>query len=158
MEGAEGARTIGVVDAAEEVGVATPGAVEEGGLIDDVRAAGHGGFGGAGRGAQPLAAVVDGAVGGDGEDRPPLVREGVQVARLVLEAAAVENVEDRVVEARALDQAVQGSALERGQVLAGEEGDEVGGGEDRGAVDALHGRVPGLVHPSWAARICARLL
>jgi hypothetical protein len=57
----------------------------------------------------------------------------------VLAAACVEDVEDGVGVVRPLRQAVQGGALEGGQVLAGEEGDEVGGRVDRGAIDALHG-------------------
>jgi hypothetical protein len=91
-------------------------------------------------GVRSVAGVLDGAVGGDGRDREACVFEPRQVAPLVLEAALVEDVEDGVGVVRAPHQAVQRGALEGGQVPAGEEGDEVGGRVDRGAVDAVHGR------------------
>ena len=79
-------------------------------------------------------------------DRRPTVRpvgsQVGQVARLVLEAAPADDVELRIVAHRALDEPGQGGALELGQVLAGEVGDEVGGRVDGLPVDAIHAPEP----------------
>ena len=56
----------------------------------------------------------------------------------MLEAALLDDVQLRVVSDRALDEARQAGQLERREVLAGEEADEVGGREDGLAVDQLH--------------------
>ena len=93
-----------------------------------------------GRGrAELLAAVLDRAVQLDRDGGPTVRREVGEVARLVLEAALADDVELRVVAHRPLDEAGQRRALELGQVLAGEVGDEVRGGVDGPPVDRLHG-------------------
>ena len=58
-------------------------------------------------------------------------------ASLVLEAALADDVELGIVAHRPLDQAGQRGAFELRQVLAGEVGDEIGGGVDRTAVDPI---------------------
>ena len=60
----------------------------------------------------------------------------------MLEAALADDVELRVVADRPLDEAGDGGAFQLGQMLAGEEGDEVGGGIDGSTVDAIHALQP----------------
>ena len=70
---------------------------------------------------------------------------GAQVGekpRLVLEAALADDVEFRVVADGALDESGDRGALQLGQMLAGEEADEVRGGIDGSAVDAIHAPQP----------------
>ena len=89
-----------------------------------------------GRGrAELLAAILDRPVQLDLDGVATRRLEVGQVARLVLEPALADDVELGVVAHRALDQPGQGRALELGQVLAGEVGDEVRGGVDGPAVD-----------------------
>ncbi len=116
--------------------MAAPGAVEERRLVDDVGARGHRLDRLGGRGAQLVALVRDRAIELDGRRRPAVGQQVREEARLVLEAALADDVELRVVAHRSLDQTGQRGAFELGQVLAGEVGDEIGGGVDRSAVDA----------------------
>ena len=60
----------------------------------------------------------------------------------MLEAAPADDVELGVVAHRPLDEPGEGRPLELGQVLAGEVGDEVRGGVDGLAVDAIHAPEP----------------
>ena len=115
-----------------------PGAVEERGLVDDVGAGGHRGDRLVGGRPQLVAAVLDGPVEGDLDDRPPGGLEVGAVARLVVEAAMADDVELGVVAHRPMDEPGERGALELGQVLAGEVADEIGGGVDGPAVDRLH--------------------
>ena len=118
--------------------MAAPGAVEEGRLVDDVRAGGHRLDRRGRRGAQLVAAVLDRAVRRDLDRRAAGRGEVGEVALLVLEAALADDVELGVVAHGPLHEPGLGGALERGQVLAGEVGDEVRGGIDRAAIDAVH--------------------
>ena len=131
-------RPVGALDAKQEVGVASPGAVEERRLIDDVRTRSHGLDRGCGGSADPVAIVVDGAIGLDGHDRPALRGQVGEVARLVLEAAFPDDIELGIVAHRAFDETREGGTLELRQVLAGEIGDQIRGGVDGSAVDRLH--------------------
>jgi hypothetical protein len=122
----------------QEVGEAEPAAVEERRLVDDVVASSHGGFGLGGGLAQARAAVRVCRVGLDPRDPPAVRLEVSQIARLVPQAALLDDVQLGVVAERAVHQARQAGQLQGHQVLAGEEADEVAGGEDGLAVDQLH--------------------
>ncbi len=135
--GPEGARRL---DAHEEVGIPEPAAVEEGGLVDDVVTAADRGLGGGGAAAQPFAPILDGLVRVDARDLPSRGFEIGQVALLVGEPALLQDVELRVRAHRPPHQARRRGQLQSGQVLAGQEPDEVRGREDGLAVDELHGR------------------
>ena len=78
----------------------------------------------------------------DLHDLPTLRPQVREEARLVLEAALADDVELRVVAHRSLHESGEGSAIELGQVLAGEECDKVRGGIDGSAVDAIHSSEP----------------
>ena len=92
-EGAEGAGVLGRLDAEEEVRVAAPAAVEEGGLVDDVVAAADGLFGFGGGAAELGEAVFVRAVEGDLRDAAAARLKLGEVALLVLEAAGADDVE-----------------------------------------------------------------
>jgi hypothetical protein len=62
------------------------------------------------------------------------------VVALVLIAAAPEQVELGVVSDWHLEPGLGDRAVELGEVLAGEEAGEVGGAEEEGPVDEVHGR------------------
>ena len=110
-------------------------AVEEGRLVDDVRAGRHRLDRRGRRGAQLLAPVRGGSVQLDLDRDPAVGPEVGEEARLVLEAAPADDVELRIVAHRPLDETGQRGALELGQVLAGEVGDEVRGRVDGSPVD-----------------------
>ena len=126
------------LDAEQEVGVAAPRSVEEGGLVDDVGTLGDGVAGRGGRRAQLIAAVLDRAVELDAGHGLPLGVQIVEEALLVLEPALADDVQLRVVAFRSHGHARHRGALELRQMLAGEIADEVRGGVDRPAVDRLH--------------------
>ena len=144
MPGTPGRRPSGVLDTEQEVGVATPRAIEEGRLIDDVGALGHR-VDRCRRGrAELVPAIHDRSVEVDLDRRPALGLEGREESRLVLKAASAEDVQLRIVAHRPPHQPGEGRPFELGQVLAGQEGDEVGGGVDGPALDQLHSEtIPG---------------
>ncbi len=144
---AEGARASRVVDAEEEVRVAAPGSVEEGRLVDHVRAARHRAAGLLGRLSQLAAGITCRRVGGRIHGRSVLVDahhaapgglEVREVATLVLQAPTGDQVDRRVVADRLLHQAREGGALQLQAVRTGQEPHQVGGRVDRAPVDALH--------------------
>ena len=95
-----------------------------------------------GRGPELLAAIRDRAVLLDLHDDPTARPEVREEPRLVLEPAPADDVQLRVLAHRPLDEAGDRGPLELGQVLAGEVGDEVGGGIDGTPVDAIHAVQP----------------
>ena len=117
-------------------------AVEERRLVDDVVAGGHGIDRRCRGRAELLAAVRDRPVLLDLDGDSALGAEVREVPRFVLEAALADDVELRVVADRPLHEPGDGRALKLGQMLAGEEGDEVRGGVDGSAVDAIHAPQP----------------
>ena len=135
-------RLVRVVHPEQEVGVAAQRAIEECRLVDHVGASRHRVDGLRGGGAELLAAVGDRAVLLDLDDVAAGRAQLREEARLVLEAPSADDVELRVVAHRPLDEPGQSRALELGQVLAGEVGDEVRGRIDRPAVDAIHAAQP----------------
>ena len=72
-------------------------------------------------------------------DLAALRAQPVEEAPLVLEPAPRDDVDLRVVANRPLHEAGQRRPLEVGEVLAGEEPDQVGGAADHLPVDQLHG-------------------
>jgi len=133
--GTEGARRL---DTHEEVGVPEPAAVEERGLVDDVVPAADGGLGVGGGAAKLGAAIRDGLVPLDPRDPTARGLQVGQIALLVGHSALLQDVQLRVLAHRPLHQARRGRELERGQMLAGEEADEIRGREDGLAADDLH--------------------
>ena len=140
---APSARPIRVVHPKQEVRVAAPGAIEERGLVDDVRSGSHRPLR-LGRGRpQLLAAILDRSVERDLDHRSALAGELRQVATLVLLAAPAQDVQLRIGHMRALREARQNGPFERGQVLALEIADQVGRRVDGRSVDQLHRRIVG---------------
>ena len=135
---AETRRLRHIVHAQQEVGMAAPGSIEEGRLIDHVRAGGHcpGGF--CGRGTELVAAVLDGTIKLDRDCSPTFRLEVGKESSLVLEPALADDVELRVVPHRPLDEAGQRGTFQLSQVFAGEVSDEIRGRVDGAAVDRLH--------------------
>ena len=127
-----------VVDAQEEVGVATPPPIEERRLVDDIRPRDHRRHGLCGRGSQPFPVVLDRAVETDSHGGPTLDSKVRQEPPLVLEAALPDDVQLRVVAHRPLDEPRQRRAFELCQVLTGQIGNEIGGRVHGAAVDELH--------------------
>ena len=122
------------VDALDEVGVALPSVVEEGGLVDHRDSGAHrfdrvGGC-----------AFESGARAGVDGDRlhvgRVVTREDVAFVRV---AAAGEEVDEGIVAPRAVDLAPHGRELEVGQVPAGREADQVGRAADQLTVEVSHG-------------------
>jgi hypothetical protein len=122
--------------------VAAERSVEEGRLVDNLRAAGHRLDRQPRRLAQVLTAIRARAVSPDLHDRASLGAQVRQEAFLVLDAAPPDDVELRIVADRALDEPGHGRTLELGQVLTGEVGDQVGRGIDGSSVDAIHAPEP----------------
>ena len=121
-----------VVAPEQEVRVPAPAAVEERALEDDVRPGAHRGERlGLGvaqlRGRPRLAARHL-------HDRPALLAERLDVQRLVLVAAPPDELQLRVVADGLLELAARTQLLERHQVVALEEADEVCRGHDQRAV------------------------
>ena len=85
--------------------MAAPSAVEEGGLVDDVRAAGHGPLGFGRRGPQLFASILDGAVERDLHDGPSLGVQLGEVPALVLLSAPAQDVELGIVQVRPVHEA-----------------------------------------------------
>ena len=137
--GTEPGRALWVVDAEEEVRVASPGSVEERGLVDHVGTAGDRPFGLGRRGAQLLRAVLDGPVELDDHRGPALGPKVREEPAFVFEPALPDDVELGIVAHRAVNEAGHRRPFELRQVLAGEVGDEVRGRVHRAAVDRLHG-------------------
>ena len=129
-----------IVAPEQEVRVAAPAAVEERRLEDHVGARPH---------------RLDGLVVGRAQlgrrrgdasrhldDGPAGRLELGDVQALVLVAALLEELELRVVAERLLDLAARTRQLERDEVVALEEADEVRGADDQRAVDQLHRSQP----------------
>ena len=91
--------------------------------------------------ARPVGPAASSSLGDPGH-APAAALELRQVARLVLQAALGDQVDLRIEALRPLDQAGQGRQLQPDEMLAGQEADEVRGGEDGAAVDELHRRPP----------------
>src|SRR5207249_1749847 len=85
-------------------------------------------------------AILDRTIEIDLDRLPALGFEVRQEPRLMLEPALPEDVQLRIIAHRALHQPGKGRSLELGQMLAGQVGDEVGGGVDGPTVDRLHAR------------------
>ena len=126
-----------VGEALDEVGEPAPGAVGERGLVDDVGAVVDGSLGLAG-GALPVA-VVEVDLG----DRAPVRLEPGEVGGLVLVPLAPDEVSVRVVPPGLVELAASDRELERRQVLARQEGVEVGRGEEQAAVAKAHWSLAG---------------
>src|SRR5262249_37894906 len=92
---------------------------------------------GSGR-TQLIATILDRAVEADDDDDPAFGLQVGEVALLMLEPALADDVELGVVTLGPLDESGHGGALEPGQVLTGEVGAEIRGGEARPPVDLLH--------------------
>ena len=125
-----------VVATDQEVRVATPAPVEEGCLEDHVGARVHRRHGLVVGGAQVRRGCRHAARHLD--DRVAGCFELGDVATLVLVAALLEQLELRIVAKRLLDLAACPRQLERDEVVALEEADEVRGADDQRAVDQLH--------------------
>ena len=126
--GLGGARELGVerlVDAVrpaeEEVGDAAPVLVREDALVDDVGLAGADRVGGRAGGAVVVAARV-----GDLEDGLPVGAEVLEVGALVLEPLAEDQLRLLVLDLGPVELPARVRERERRQVLAGEEGRDVG--------------------------------
>ncbi len=131
------------VDAQQEVGVAAPPAVEERGLVDDVVATVERLERLGGCAPEHLALRLVVGPRGDRRDRPLLrLAEGLQVPRLVLESAASDHVQLGILTLGALHEVRASGALQVRQVLAFQEADQVGRGDDDGAVDGVHPQAP----------------
>ncbi len=128
--GLRGPRELGVerlVGAArlahEEVGDAAPTVLaRENGLVDDISVAGPNRVGGLARGAFVVAVRVR-----ELEDALALRAKALEVGALVLEPLAEDEVALLVWDLRPLDLPARVRERERRQVLAGEEGRDVGG-------------------------------
>ena len=95
---------------------------------------------------QPLAAIRDGLVALDARDPTARAFQVGQIALLVGHPALLQDVQLRVLAHRPLHEARRGRELERSQMLAGEEADEIRGREDGLAADELHvGPDPGPI-------------
>ncbi len=127
----------GVVHPEQEVGVPEPAPIEEGGLVDDVRAARHGGKRFSRLAADLLAPLLV-VTPLDGDDGAPLFAQLAEVALLVLDAAPADDVELAIVAVRPLYEARERRALEGGEMLAGQVAHEIRGGKDGRAVNELH--------------------
>ena len=145
------------VDPEQEVGVSEPAPVEEGGLEDDLGAGCHGRDGFLGLPPDPRPAFL--LVVALDRHHPALEpAQRVEVAGLVGESTLPDDVELPVVADRPLELAVQHRRLERGEVLAGQVADEIGGTEDGRAVDQLHRCVTNpRIGSSLATGVTARL-
>ena len=117
--------------------MAAPAAVEEGRLEDDVRAGLHRSHG-LGVGLPQLGGRLRGTTG-HLDDRPSSGPELVDVVALVIEAATADQVELGIIAERFLDRAGGAQQLERDEVVALEEADEIRGADDQRPVDQLHG-------------------
>src|SRR4029079_13146777 len=127
-----------VRNAEEEIRVAKPATVKEGRLIDRVGAGLHRGNGLGGLPAH-LGTTLLALTPRDDHGVEALGPELLQISLLMLFAALANHVELRIVAVRALDQAGEGGTVKLGEMLAGEESDEVRRAVDRLAVDQLHG-------------------
>ena len=131
-------RPVGVVHAEQEVGVTAPRPIEERGLVDDVGSGRHGRDGRGGGLTELVAAILDRAVEVDPDDASAFGLELREVALLVLEASLADDIELGIGPHRPVDETGHRRPLERGQMLAGEIGDQVRGGVDGPPVDRLH--------------------
>ena len=114
--------------------MAPPLAVEERRLVDDVGAGRHRVAGGGRGGAQ----VVVGLADLDADDGTTGGVEGDEVALLVLEALATDDVELGIDSIGPDELAQRRPPLELGQVGTGEVPHEIRGGEHQRSVDLLH--------------------
>ena len=120
---------VGRLNAPQEVRMAVPGRLQEGGLVDDLHAALQGFTG-------RLCAIFQGNVRRD-------LRDGVAGLQVVEEGALVgvpvvlDERHLRVV-GRALERFVQGLEIEPGRVRAAQEAEQVRGGAEKVAVAAVH--------------------
>src|SRR3990170_1940574 len=122
----------GAVDLQQEVGVAQPAPVEEGGLEDDVGAVAHRLDGGCLGGPERLRRALRPF---ELDDRPALGATALEEGALMRLAALLEQLQLRVLPVgRLLPEVVGAAELERGEVIAGQEADEVGGADDERAV------------------------
>jgi hypothetical protein len=131
------------LDAQQEVREPEPPAVEERGLVDGVVAApdclGRG-RGGGPQLVQPSRAGGVVVPGVDSRDASPVGFQSRQVASLVLETSLRDEVDFRIDPGRAFHQPGERRQLQAHEVLAGQETDQIGRGEDRIAADELHRR------------------
>ena len=115
----------------EDVGVAGPNAIGEGGLDDDLGAARHG-----------VAGLRDSRVGelvlAEVDDLQALAAKGRHVRALVLVAARSQDLQEVVVRLRRLHLPARDGKLQRRQVRASEMIREVGRGEPKLAVGEAH--------------------
>ena len=138
MERAVRAWPIGRFAPQQKVGVPSPPAIEEGGLVDDLRARRHRLDGLVRRHPQRLDVVGCVGIAGDDHHRATICRQLGKVALLVLIAALPKHVELGIGQVRPCREAGEDRPLELGQVLTGKKAHEVRGGVDRLAVDELH--------------------
>ena len=138
--GLRGARELGVerlVGAVrllhQEVGDAAPALVGEDALVDDVGLAGADRVGGGEGGGFVVALRV-----GDLEDGEPLRAEALEVGVLVLEPLAKDQLRLLVLDLGPLDLPASVRERERRQVLAGQEGRDVGRREVQAVVVNVH--------------------
>src|SRR5207249_1991341 len=122
-------------DSDEEVGMATPAAVEERALIDDVGTRLHGGD----RLRMRLLQVGDRALGKRELDGLQALRlEPGQMLAFVLQAATAEHVQHRVVTLGPRDLTASGSQLLLRQVLALEKARQIRRADDQPTLKELH--------------------
>ena len=126
------------LDAKQEVRVASATAVEEGRLIDDVITA-HNRFPGEPGGLrQTIHVVVNGAVRQDFPNALPRRPELTEESDFVLPASLYYAVQLRVRPRRAPYKATKRSLLKVGEVLAGDETNEIRRGINGLPIDPLH--------------------
>jgi hypothetical protein len=127
-----GPRPARQVHAQQDVGPATPAALDERRLGDDAHAAGH-------RGARLVHARVIEGDPFEPDDLDPALRPQVlQVGALVREAALAQHVAQGILPARRRDAALREQPLERGQVATAEVAGEVRGGDQQAGFGEAH--------------------
>ena len=136
----EGAR---LLDAQQKVRQPKPPVLEESGLVDDVVAAPDRLRRGLGRGPQSIqprrgGGVVVACI--DACDAPPSALEPRQISGLVFESTPGDEIDLRIEPDRPVYQPGHGRQLQAYEMLAGQEADQIGRGEDGCAADELHRR------------------
>ncbi len=140
------AQPAGPIRLLQEVGISKPTAVEQGGLIDDVRACSHRlerspmGF---------KVGVAGCGGGGHGHDRLTLVAVAGKLTLLVLGAEACDQLELRIAALRPLDFAPSSRHLLLRQMRAFEEAGEVARAENDVNVNQMHLAPPSRVELNY---------
>ncbi len=135
---APGTETAGPLDTDQEVRQPEPPPVEERGLVDHVVTALDGLTSGPGRRLQSRPSIGPITILRDPSHPPAGLLQPREIAPLVLLAALRDQVYLRIETLRLRDQAGKRSQLQPDEMLAGQEADQIRGGEDGLTIDELH--------------------